>query len=46
MLATAMLGAYCGSRIGRRAPAGVIRAATVWLSVAITLAFFVRGYLK
>ena len=46
MMVTAMFGAYCGSHIGRRAPAGVIRTATVWLSVGITLAFFVRGYLK
>ena len=45
LLAAAILGAYCGSRIGRRAPAGAIRAVTVWLSVGITLAFFVRAYL-
>jgi hypothetical protein len=37
-----MLGAYCGSIIGRRAPAGAIRVMTVWLSIGITLAFFVR----
>jgi hypothetical protein len=46
MLATAILGAYCGSLIGRRAPAAAIRVVTVWLSIGITLAFFVRGYLK
>jgi uncharacterized protein len=46
MLATGMLGAFCGSLIGRRAPAGIIRVATVCLSVGITVAFFVRGYLK
>jgi hypothetical protein len=46
MLATAILGAYGGSLIGRRAPAGVIRVVTVWLSIGITLAFFVRAYLK
>ncbi|HXP25866.1 MAG TPA: sulfite exporter TauE/SafE family protein [Steroidobacteraceae bacterium] len=46
MLATAILGAYCGSIIGRRAPAGVIRVVTVWLSIGITLAFFVRAYSK
>jgi uncharacterized protein len=46
LLAAAILGAYCGSLIGRRAPAGAIRAVTVWLSVGITLAFFVRAYLK
>jgi uncharacterized membrane protein YfcA len=46
LLVAAILGAYCGSLIGRRAPAGAIRAVTVWLSVGITLAFFVRAYLK
>jgi len=46
LLATAILGAYCGSLIGRRAPAGAIRAVTVWLSAGITMAFFVRAYLK
>lgn len=46
MLATGMLGAFCGSLIGRRAPAGIIRVATVCLSVGITVAFFVRGYLE
>jgi uncharacterized membrane protein YfcA len=46
MLATAMLGAYCGSLIGRRAPAGVIRIVTVCLSIGITLAFFARAYLR
>lgn len=45
LLAAAILGAYCGSLIGRRAPAGAIRAVTVCLSVGITLAFFVRAYL-
>jgi uncharacterized membrane protein YfcA len=46
MLATAMVGDFVGSLIGRRAPAGAIRAVTMWLSVGITLAFFVRAYLK
>jgi uncharacterized membrane protein YfcA len=46
MLAAAMLGAYCGSLIGRRAPAGAVRAVTVWLAVGITVTFFVRAYLK
>ena len=46
MLTAAILGAYCGSLLGRRAPAGAIRAATVWLSVGITATFFVRAYLK
>jgi uncharacterized membrane protein YfcA len=46
MLATALLGGYCGAQIGRRAPAGVVRAGTLLLSVSITLAFFARAYLK
>ena len=46
MLVTAMLGAYFGALIGRRAPAGVIRVTTVVVSVGITLAFFVRAYLR
>jgi uncharacterized protein len=46
MLATAIVGAYGGSLIGRRAPAGIVRVITVWLSIGITLAFFVRAYLK
>jgi uncharacterized membrane protein YfcA len=46
MLVAATLGGYCGAQIGRRAPAGVVRAGTLLLSVSITLAFFVRAYLK
>ena len=46
MLAAALLGGYCGAQIGRRAPAGVVRAGTLLLSVGITLAFFVRAYFK
>ncbi len=46
MLLTAMLGAYFGARIGRRAPAGVIRVTTVVVSVGITVAFFVRAYFR
>jgi uncharacterized membrane protein YfcA len=46
MLATAIVGAYGGSLIGLRAPAGIVRVITVWLSIGITLAFFVRAYLK
>lgn len=44
MLVTALAGAYFGSLIGRRAPAGIIRAVTVCLSIGITVAFFARAY--
>jgi hypothetical protein len=46
LLVAALVGAYCGSLIGRRAPAGTVRVVTVWLSVGITVAFFLRAYLK
>ncbi|HEX3911894.1 MAG TPA: sulfite exporter TauE/SafE family protein [Steroidobacteraceae bacterium] len=46
MLVTAVLGGYCGAHIGRRAPARIVRAGTLLLSVGITLAFFARAYLK
>jgi hypothetical protein len=46
MLVGALLGGYCGALIGRRAPAGIVRAGTLLLSVGITLAFFVRAYWK
>lgn len=46
MLVAAALGGYVGALIGRRAPAGIIRAATLLLSVSMTLAFFVRAYFK
>ena len=45
MLAAATLGGYLGALIGRRAPAGVVRAGTLLLSVSITLVFFARAYL-
>jgi len=45
MLVAATLGGYCGALIGRRAPAGVVRAGTLLVSVSITLAFFARAYL-
>jgi uncharacterized membrane protein YfcA len=46
MLVGAILGGYCGANIGRRAPAGVIRVATLLVSAGITLGFFVRAYLR
>jgi uncharacterized membrane protein YfcA len=44
MLVAAIAGGYGGAQIGRRAPAHVIRAATLVLTFCITLAFFVRTY--
>ncbi|HEY2780234.1 MAG TPA: sulfite exporter TauE/SafE family protein [Steroidobacteraceae bacterium] len=46
MLVAATLGGYLGALIGRRAPAGVVRAGTLLVSVSITLAFFVRAYFR
>ncbi|ALK96867.1 membrane protein [Massilia sp. WF1] len=44
MLAGAVAGGYGGARIGRRAPAGVIRGITLLATACITLAFFVKTY--
>ena len=44
MLVGAIVGGYGGARIGRRAPAGVIRAMTLLATWCITLAFFVKTY--
>jgi uncharacterized membrane protein YfcA len=44
MLAAAIVGGYGGAQIGRRAPARVIRTATLLLTFCITLVFFVRTY--
>jgi uncharacterized membrane protein YfcA len=46
MLVGAVAGGICGANIGRRAPSGVIRVGTLLLSIAITLGFFVRAYMK
>ncbi|HEX3950553.1 MAG TPA: sulfite exporter TauE/SafE family protein [Steroidobacteraceae bacterium] len=46
MLVAATLGGYCGALIGRRAPAAMVRAGTLLLSISITAAFFVRAYLR
>jgi len=45
MLIAAIVGGYGGAQIGRRAPAKVIRAATLLLTTCITLVFFIRAYL-
>jgi uncharacterized membrane protein YfcA len=44
MLAGATIGGYGGARIGRLAPANVIRAITLLATSGITLAFFVKAY--
>jgi uncharacterized membrane protein YfcA len=44
MLTGAVLGGYGGAQLGRRTPAGVIRAVTLAATACITLAFFVKTY--
>lgn len=44
MLAGAIAGGYGGAHVGRRAPAHVVRAATLCVTAAITAAFFVKTY--
>jgi uncharacterized protein len=46
MLVGATLGGYCGALVGRRAPAPVLRAGTLFIAGCITIVFFVRAYLK
>ena len=46
MLVAAAAGGYGGAQIGRRAPPGVVRAGTLLLTGCITVAFFVRAYLR
>lgn len=41
--ATAILGGYLGAHFGRRLDSGLVRAATIALSVAMTAVFFVRA---
>jgi hypothetical protein len=43
MLVGAIVGAYGGAQIGRRAPARVVRAGTIFITCCITVAFFVRA---
>jgi hypothetical protein len=44
MLGGAVLGGYGGAQLGRRAPAKIIRAATLLLTTGITVLFFIRAY--
>ena len=44
MLIAASVGGYAGAQLGRRLPAGVIRAGTLVLTFCITLVFFLRTY--
>jgi hypothetical protein len=46
MLAGAVVGGYGGARIGRRAPAGLVRTITLCATACITLAFFVKTYFR
>ncbi|MDB5643774.1 MAG: hypothetical protein JWN07_3091 [Hyphomicrobiales bacterium] len=41
----ALAGGYVGARLGRILPATVVRGGTIALAVAMTIAFFLRGYL-
>ncbi|MDB5597868.1 MAG: hypothetical protein JWM36_4829 [Hyphomicrobiales bacterium] len=42
--AGALAGGYLGAFLGRRLPASIIKSGTILIAVAMTLAFFVRGY--
>jgi uncharacterized membrane protein YfcA len=44
MLIGAAAGGYGGAQIGRRAPSTWIRAATLFVTLSITLLFFIRAY--
>jgi uncharacterized membrane protein YfcA len=44
MLLGAVIGGYGGAHVGRRAPAGVVRAVTLLATMGLTLAFFVKTY--
>lgn len=44
MLAGAVIGGYGGAHLGRRTPAGLVRALTLLATSCITLAFFLKTY--
>lgn len=46
MLVAAAAGGYGGAQMGRRAPPKAVRAGTLSLTACITLAFFVRAYVR
>jgi uncharacterized membrane protein YfcA len=46
MLVAGVIGGYGGARLGRVLPGPVIRALTIICAAAITIAFFVRAYLR
>jgi uncharacterized protein len=46
MLVAGVIGSYGGAQIGRRAPPNVVRVWTLVLTAGITLAFFVRAYMR
>jgi uncharacterized protein len=40
----AILGGYSGAHLGKRLPSSLVRAATLFVATAMTIAFFVRAY--
>ena len=46
MLVAAAAGGYGGAQLGRRAPPNLVRTGTLALTACITVAFFVRAYLR
>jgi uncharacterized membrane protein YfcA len=46
MLIGSMLGGYAGAAVGRRANPKIVRAGTLLLTACITLAFFVKVYMR
>jgi len=44
MLAGAVLGGWLGAKVGKRLPAGAVRAWTLLVTAATTITFFVRAY--
>ncbi len=46
MLVAAAIGGYGGAQIGRHAPPKAVRAGTLLLTACITVAFFVRAYVR
>jgi uncharacterized membrane protein YfcA len=46
LLIAAAIGGYGGAQVGKRAPAKVVRAGTLCLTGAVTLAVFVRTYFR
>ena len=43
MLTGAVIGGYCGARLARRVPAGVLRGAVIIVGGLLTVYYFVKG---